>query len=49
MRQKSSIANFVLATVAVVAALVAFSAQAADVEIRESAAQRYTVQKGDTL
>ena len=49
MRQKSSIANFVLATVAVVAALVAFSAQAADVEIRGSAAERYTVQKGDTL
>jgi hypothetical protein len=49
MRQKSSIANFVLATVTAIAVLVAFSAQAADVEVRESATQRYTVQKGDTL
>ena len=49
MRQKSSIANFVLATVAAVAALAAFSTRAADVEIKESATDRYTVQKGDTL
>jgi hypothetical protein len=49
MRQKSSIANFVLATVAAVAALVAFPVRAADVEIKQSATERYTVQKGDTL
>src|SRR5947207_890425 len=49
MRQKSSIANFVLATVAAVAAFVAFSAFAADVEIKQPAPERYTVQKGDTL
>jgi LysM domain len=49
MRQKSSIANFIVATVAAVAALAAFSVRAADVEIKESVAERYTVQKGDTL
>jgi hypothetical protein len=49
MRQKSSIANFVLATVAAVAVLAAFPLRAADVEIKESATDRYTVQKGDTL
>ena len=49
MRQKSSIANFVLATAAAVAVLAAFPTRAADVEIKESATDRYTVQKGDTL
>jgi hypothetical protein len=49
MRQKSSIANFVLATVAAVAVFAAFPARAADVEIKETATDRYTVQKGDTL
>ena len=49
MRQKSSIANFIVATVAAVAALAVFSARAADVELKESVPERYTVQKGDTL
>jgi hypothetical protein len=49
MRQKSSIANFVVATVMAVAALVAFPVRAADVEIKEGVSERYTVQRGDTL
>ena len=49
MRQQFSIANFVLATVAAVTAFVAFPVCAADVEIKQTAAERYTVQKGDTL
>ena len=49
MRQKSSIANFVLATAAAVAVLAAFPTRAADVEIKETATDRYTVQRGDTL
>lgn len=49
MRRKSSIAKFILATVATVAAFTAFSVRAADVEIKESVSERYTVQKGDTL
>ncbi len=49
MRQKSSIANFIVATVAAVAAAAAFSVRAADVELKESVTERYTVQRGDTL
>jgi len=49
MRQKSSIANFVLATAAAVFILVAATARAADVPVKDSAPDRYTVQKGDTL
>jgi len=49
MRQKSSIANFVVATVLAVATLVALPVRAADVEIKEGVSERYTVQRGDTL
>jgi nucleoid-associated protein YgaU len=49
MRQKSSIANFVLATVASRRGVRRISGARADVEIKQSATERYTVQKGDTL
>ena len=49
MRQKSSIANFILATVVAAAALGALSARAADVAVKDVVPDRYTVQKGDTL
>jgi hypothetical protein len=49
MRQKSSIANFVLATAIAAVALGALSARAADIEVKDQVPDRYTVQKGDTL
>lgn len=49
MRQKSSIANFLLATVVATVALGALSARAAAPEVNAQAPDRYTVQKGDTL
>ncbi len=49
MRQKSSIANFIVATAFAVAASGALSARAADVAVMEQVPDRYTVQKGDTL
>ena len=50
MRQKSSIANFVVATVAAVAALVALPRRARPMwRSRTAVPERYTVQKGDTL
>jgi hypothetical protein len=49
MRQKSSIANFILAAAVVLAAMGTLTAYAADVELKDQAPGRYTVQKGDTL
>jgi hypothetical protein len=49
MRQKSSIANFFVAAAMALTALVALTARAADIEIREGVPDRYTVQRGDTL
>jgi hypothetical protein len=49
MRQKFSIAKFFVAAALAVSTLVALSARAADVEIREGVPDRYTVQRGDTL
>jgi hypothetical protein len=49
MRQKSSIANFILATAVAAIALGTLPARAADVEVKEPVSDRYTVQKGDTL
>jgi hypothetical protein len=49
MRQKSSIANFILATAVATVALGAVSARAADVAVKDTVPDRYTVQKGDTL
>ncbi len=49
MRQKSSIAKFILAAVVALAAWGALSARAAEVEVKDQVPDRYTVQKGDTL
>jgi hypothetical protein len=50
MRQKFSIANFIVATAAALLVLGApASASAADVQVKDSVPNRYTVQKGDTL
>ena len=49
MRPKSSIANFALATSIAILAVGSLCARAADVEVKDAAADRYTVQKGDTL
>jgi hypothetical protein len=49
MRQKSSIANFLLATAAAILVLAAGPTRAADVEVKDGVPDRYTVQKGDTL
>jgi hypothetical protein len=49
MRQKSSIANFILATAVAAVAFGAVSARAADVAVKDTVPNRYTVQKGDTL
>jgi hypothetical protein len=49
MRQKFSIANFILAAAVAFAAMGAVTAHAADAEIKDQAPNRYTVQKGDTL
>ena len=49
MRQKFSIANFILAAAVALAAMGTLTARAADVELRDQVPNRYTVQKGDTL
>ena len=49
MRQKFSIANFALATTMAMLAVGPLPARAADVEVKDPAIERYTVQKGDTL
>ena len=49
MRQKSSIANFILTTAVAAVALAALSVRAADVAVNAAVPERYTVQKGDTL
>ena len=49
MRQKFSIANFILAAAVALAAMGTLTARAADVEVRDQVPNRYTVQKGDTL
>ena len=49
MRQKFSIANFILAAAVALAAMGALTARAADVELKDQVPNRYTVQKGDTL
>jgi hypothetical protein len=49
MRQKFSIANFILAAAVALAATGALTARATGVELRDSVPNRYTVQKGDTL
>jgi hypothetical protein len=49
MRRKSSIANFILATAAALAALAALPARAADIAVKDAVPERYTVKKGDTL
>ena len=49
MRQKFSIANFILAAAVALVAMGTLTARAADVELRDQAPSRYTVQKGDTL
>ena len=49
MRQKFSIANFLVATAAAVLVLGGAPAGAADVQVKDSVPNRYTVQKGDTL
>jgi hypothetical protein len=49
MRQKFSIANFTVALAAALLALSAIAARAADVELKDSVPDRYTVQRGDTL
>jgi hypothetical protein len=49
MRQKFSIANFLLATAAAILVFGAGPARAADVVIKDGVPDRYTVQKGDTL
>ena len=49
MRQKFSIAKFLLATAAAIMVFGAGPARAADVVIKDGVPDRYTVQKGDTL
>jgi len=49
MRQKFSIANFILATASAMLVLGAVAARAADVQVKSPVPDRYTVQKGDTL
>jgi hypothetical protein len=49
MRQKFSIAKFILATAAAMLVLGAAIARAADVQVKDPVPDRYTVQKGDTL
>ncbi len=50
MRQKFSTAYFILATAAaMLLVLGAAGARAADVQVKDSVPDRYTVQKGDTL
>jgi nucleoid-associated protein YgaU len=49
MREKSSIAKWLVATAMALSALVALAARAADVEIRDGVRDRYTVERGDTL
>jgi hypothetical protein len=49
MRQKFSIANFILAAAVALAAMGTLTARAAEVELRDQVPNRYTVQKGDTL
>jgi hypothetical protein len=49
MRQKFSIANFILASAAAMLVLGAARARGADVEVKDPIPGRYTVQKGDTL
>ena len=49
MRQKFSTAKFVLASAAAFLVFSATFARAADVEVKNPAPERYTVQKGDTL
>jgi hypothetical protein len=49
MRQKFSIANFVVAAAMALAAVGTLTARAADVELKDPVPSRYTVQKGDTL
>ena len=49
MRQKFSIANFIVAAAVALAAMGTLSARAADVELKDQVPNRYTVQKGDTL
>jgi hypothetical protein len=49
MRQKSSIANLIVATAAAILVLGATTAAGADVAVKDAVPGRYTVQKGDTL
>ena len=49
MRQKFSIAKFLVAIAAAFAVWGAGAARAADVEVKDGVPNRYTVQKGDTL
>jgi LysM domain-containing protein len=49
MRQKFSIASFVVALAAAILVWGAGVARAADIEVKEGVPNRYTVQKGDTL
>ena len=49
MRQKFSIANFAIATIIAMLAAGSSLVGAADVEVKDPAVDRYTVQKGDTL
>jgi hypothetical protein len=49
MRQKFSIAKFILATAAAILVFGAGPARAADVVVKDGVPDRYTVQKGDTL
>ena len=49
MRQKFSIANFIVAAAVALAPVGTLTARAADVELKDQVPSRYTVQKGDTL
>jgi hypothetical protein len=49
MRQKFSIANFILAAASALLVLATAHASAADVQVKSPVPDRYTVQKGDTL